>query len=78
VAVILNGALVVRPLIGELVDATSAMGAPPDVGTTEWAMPAAAAVNIAFAATSATLAVFKPGRRLRRRAATSFAARDGL
>jgi hypothetical protein len=79
VAVILNGALVVRPLIGELIDATSAMGAPPrDIAATRWALPAAAALNIAFAAASAILAVFKPGGRLRRRAATSFAARVGL
>jgi uncharacterized membrane protein len=74
VAVILNGALVIHPLIGELIDATSARPAA-DAGTAEWAMPAAAALNIVFVTASATLAIFKPGGRLRARRADDEATR---
>jgi hypothetical protein len=35
-----------------------------DVGAAQWRMPAAAALNIVFAAASATLAIFKPGGRV--------------
>jgi hypothetical protein len=61
--VILNGALVIRPLIGELIDESSATPAG-DLGAAQWAMPGAAALNIVFAAAAATLAIFKPGGRV--------------
>jgi hypothetical protein len=73
-AVILNGALVIRPLIGDLIGATSATAAQ-DLGAARWAMPAAAALNIVFAGTSAVLAIFKPGGRLRARRADAGATR---
>lgn len=62
--VIVNGALVIRPLIGHLVDVTSSATSQ-DPGSARWAMPAAVAVNIVFTIAAAGLATFKPGGRLR-------------
>jgi hypothetical protein len=58
-AIIACGALVIRPVMDQLIDGG-------ERGTAEWTMVAGAAFNTACAMTAVGLAVFKPGGRLRR------------
>jgi hypothetical protein len=64
-AIILTGALVVRPSVQALID-SSAAGRP--LGAARWELAVAGAANLIFAGTAVALAVFKPGGRLRARA----------
>jgi hypothetical protein len=61
-AIILTGALVVRPSVQALID-RSADGRP--LGSARWELSVAGAANLTFAVTAVALAVFKPGGRLR-------------
>ena len=61
-AIILTGALVVRPSVQALID-RSADGGP--LGAARWVLTIAGAANLTFALTAVALAVFKPGGRLR-------------
>lgn len=70
-AIILTGALVVRPSVQALID-RSADGGP--LGAARWELTIAGAANLTFALAAVALAVFKPGGRLR--AAASPARRD--
>jgi predicted integral membrane protein DUF2269 len=67
VVIILTGVLVVRPSMEHVIAATSAPGAKPDLGASQWEPAAAAASNIVLAVAAVVLAIFKPGGRLRRR-----------
>jgi hypothetical protein len=69
VVIILTGALVVRPSMDHAIAATSAPGAKPDLGASQWEPAVAAASNIVFVVVAVVLAIFKPGGRLRRRSA---------
>ena len=66
-AIILTGALVVRPSVQALIDRT-ADGRP--LGAARWELTIAGAANLTFAVAAVALAVFKPGGRLRRGLAT--------
>jgi hypothetical protein len=66
-AIILTGALVVRPSVQALIDRT-ADGRP--LGSARWELTIAGAANLVFAAVAVGLAVFKPGGRLRARRVT--------
>jgi hypothetical protein len=66
-AIILTGALVVRPSVQALID-RSAAGEP--LGAARWELSVAGAANLTFAVTAVALAVFKPGGRLRSQRAT--------
>ena len=61
-AIILTGALVVRPSVQALID-RSADGGP--LGAARWELTVAGAANLTFAVAAVALAVFKPGGRLR-------------
>ena len=60
-AIILTGALVVRPSVQALIDSTA--GGP--LGAARWELTVAGAANLSFAIAAVALAVFKPGGRLR-------------
>jgi hypothetical protein len=62
-AIIVIGALVVRPSVQALID-RAADGRP--LGAARWELAIAGAANLTFAVTAVALAVFKPGGRLRR------------
>jgi hypothetical protein len=66
-AIILTGALVVRPSVQALID-RSADGRP--LGSARWELCVAGAANLTFAVAAVALAVFKPGGRLRARRAS--------
>jgi hypothetical protein len=66
-AIVLTGALVVRPSVQALID-RSADGRP--LGSARWELCVAGAANLTFAVSAVALAVFKPGGRLRARRAT--------
>ena len=61
-AIILTGALVIRPSLQALID-RAADGQP--LGAARWELSVAGAANLTFAAVAVALAVFKPGGRLR-------------
>ncbi len=62
-AIILTGALVVRPTVQALIDRTDAGAA---LGAARWELTLAGVANLAFAIAAVALAVFKPGGRLHR------------